>query len=328
MALAVVLEECLQTARATLLAEAEAMRVAAERLDGSLTQTVDLLLNHGGKVVITGMGKSGSVGQKITATLCSTGTQAVFLHPVDATHGDLGIYTPGDPTILISKSGATAELLQLIPVLRQFRSPLIGILGNLLSPLSRQVDLVLDARVAREADPLNLAPTCSSTVALGLGDALAVALMQARRFTDSDFARLHPSGQLGRNLFLRVADVMHLRKEVACVTLADSLRQVVIAMTQYPLGAACVVDEAQSLQGIITDGDLRRAMQMHDDIRCLRAADIMTARPISISPSATLKEAAQLMEDRASQISVLPVVDQVYCLGLVRIHDIYQTELN
>jgi arabinose-5-phosphate isomerase len=327
MTLAVMQEECLQTARATLLAEAEAMQVAAERLDGNLTQAVDLLLNHDGKVVITGMGKSGHVGQKIAATLCSTGTRAVFLHPADATHGDLGIYTPGDPTILISKSGATAELLQLIPVLRQFQSPLIGILGNLLSPLARQVDLVFDARVTREADQLNLAPTCSTAVALGLGDALAVALMQARRFSDSDFARFHPSGQLGRHLLLRVADVMHSRKDVACVTLADSLSQVVITMTQHPLGAACVVDEIHRLQGIITDGDLRRAMQTHDDIRCLRASDIMTADPIAISPSATLKEAAQLMEDRASQISVLPVVDQACCLGLLRIHDIYQANL-
>jgi len=321
-------DEILDVARRTLLAEAEAIRVAAERLGDSMTKAVELILSSHGKVVIIGMGKSGHIGQKIVATLCSTGTPSVFLHAAEATHGDLGIYEPGDPTIMISKSGATAELVNLIPTLRQFKTPLIGILGNLASPLARDVDVVLDGRVAREADPLNLAPTSSSTVALALGDALAAALMQARRFSDLDFARYHPSGQLGRNLLLRVADVMHVGDDVAWVSPDDSVRKIVIAMTQHPLGAACVVDETRTLHGIITDGDLRRALQAHDDIRPLRAADIMTAHPIAVSQDLVLKEAARIMEDRPSQISVLPVLGEgQHCIGLLRIHDVYQTGL-
>jgi arabinose-5-phosphate isomerase len=321
-------EEFLSVAKSTMLAEADAIQVAAGRMGDTMVAAVQTILSSKGKVVIIGMGKSGHIGEKIVATLCSTGTPSVFLHAAEATHGDLGIYEPGDPTIMISKSGATAELVNLIPVLRQFKTPLIGILGNLSSPLARLVDIVLDGRVSREADPLNLAPTSSSTVALAIGDALAAALMHARQFTDADFARYHPSGQLGHNLLLRVADVMHVGKDVAWVSPDDSLRSVVIAMTQHPLGAACVIDGARILKGIITDGDLRRALQAHDDIRPLKAGDIMTANPIAVSQNVILKEAARVMEDRTSQISVLPVIDQDQCcVGLLRIHDVYQTGL-
>jgi len=318
-----------EIARAVLETEAQALMAVAGRLDDNLTKAVELLLAHKGKVVVSGIGKSGHVGQKIAATLASTGTPAVFLHAAEAVHGDLGIYTPGDPSILISKSGSTAELLRLIPVLRQFRSPLIAILGNLNAPMAKQADVILDARVEREADPLNLAPTCSTIVALGLGDALAVALMMARRFTDQDFARYHPAGQLGRTLWLKVADVMHQNDAVAWVKPETPLRQVIIAMSQRPLGAACVVNELFQLLGIITDGDVRRVLLTHEDIRHLHAADCMTRRPTTISPEASLKEATRLMEDRPSQISVLPVVDSrnQRCLGLIRIHDIYQPEL-
>ena len=321
-------QEWLETAKGVLEAEADALRSAASRLDGNLIKAVELILAHKGKVVVTGMGKSGHVARKVSATLCSTGTPAVFLHAAEAAHGDLGIYTPGDPTIMISKSGATAELVELIPVLRQFQSPLIGIVGNLSCPLVEKVDIVLDARVAREADPLNLAPTCSTTVALGVGDALAVALMRGRRFSDLDFARYHPSGQLGRNLLLRVSDVMHVGKEVAWVAPHDALRTVVIAMTQRPLGAALVVDQQGMLCGIITDGDLRRALQAYEDIRLLHAREVMTPNPITVAPEVLLKDAVQVMEDRPSQISVLPVVEGgTRCVGLLRIHDVYQAGL-
>jgi arabinose-5-phosphate isomerase len=318
-----------EIARTVLEDEARSIAAAAARLDHNWAEAVELLLGHKGKVVVSGIGKSGHVGQKIAATLASTGTPAVFLHAAEAVHGDLGIYTPGDPSILISKSGSTAELLRLIPILRQFRSPLIAIVGNPNAPMAKQADIVLDARVDREADPLNLAPTCSTTVALALGDALAVALMQARRFTDQDFARYHPAGQLGRNLWLRVADVMHQDEAVAWVKPETPLRQVIIGMSQHPLGAACVVDQDRLLLGIITDGDLRRVLLTQEDIRGLRAADCMTLHPITITPLASLKEATRLMEDRPSQISVLPVVDPVSqrCLGVIRIHDIYQPEL-
>jgi len=318
-----------EIAQAVLKAEAQALRAAAARLDENLPRAVELVLAHKGKIVVSGIGKSGHVGQKIAATLASTGTPAVFLHAAEAVHGDLGIYTPGDPSILISKSGSTAELLRLIPVLRQFRSPLIAILGNLQAPIAKLADVILDARVEKEADPLNLAPTCSTTVALGLGDALAVALMMARRFTDRDFARYHPAGQLGRTLWLKVTDVMHKNEAVAWVKPETPLRQVIIAMSQRPLGAACVVNEEFRLLGIITDGDVRRVLLTHEDIRHLQAADCMTRRPATISPEAGLREATRLMEDRPSQISVLPVVDSrtQRCLGLIRIHDIYQPEL-
>ncbi len=322
-------KQWVEVARAVLEAESQAIRQVAARLDDSLARAVSTILGHQGKVVVSGIGKSGHIGQKIAATLSSTGTPAVFLHAAEAVHGDLGIYTPGDPSILISKSGATAELLRLVPLLRQFRSPLIAILGNLNAPLAREADIILDARVDREADPLNLAPTCSSTAALAVGDALAVALMHARRFTHQDFAQFHPAGQLGRNLWLRVADVMHQGKAVAWVSPETPLRQVIIAMTERPLGAACVVDKNHLLLGIITDGDLRRTLLAYEDFRQVKAQDIMTRTPVSVSPQASLKDAARLMEDRPSQISVLPVVDSATrkCLGLIRIHDIYQPEL-
>lgn len=315
-----------EIARGVLIDAADSLREVAARLDGRLDRAVEILLAHRGKVVVSGLGKSGIIGHKIAATLSSTGTPAVFLHASEAFHGDLGIYTPGDPTILLSKSGTTAELLRLIPILRDFQSPMIGIVGNVASPLAALVDVVLDAAVRREADPNDLAPTTSTTVALALGDALAIALLRARGFTPDDFARFHPGGQLGRNTRTTVAQIMHAAAQVACLAPDASVRQVVIEMTRRPLGAACVIDEARRLHGLITDGDLRRALLTHDDIRDLRAADIMTHSPITVAIGATLKTALRLMEDRPSQIAVLPVIDSDsdQCVGLIRLHDIYQ----
>jgi len=305
--------------------EADAVASAARRLDGNLTSAVELILAHTGKLVVTGLGKSGHVARKIAATLCGTGTPAVFLHAAEASHGDLGLYSPGDPTLMVSKSGNTLELLQLIPYLRELPSRCIGILGNPSAPLAAEMDVVLDASVECEADPDNLAPTASSTVALSLGHGLAVALMRARNFGLDDFERNHPAGHLGRSLRLTVRDVMHGRDQIAWAHPEDSLKQVVIAMTRYPHGAACVVDASSRLIGLITDGDVRRALQAHDDIRCLRAPDVMSANPATIASNARLQQALRLMEDRPSQISVLPVVDPAsgVCLGLLRLHDIY-----
>lgn len=323
----VALEAALETARHTLQVEANSIYAASQRLDENFTQAVQLLAAHPGKIILTGMGKSGHVAQKIAATLSSTGSPAIFLHPAEAVHGDLGIYAPGDPTILLSKSGSTLELERLIPILREFRSPLIGILGNPRSKLGRVVDIVLDASVEQEADPLNLAPTASAIVALALGDALASALMNARNFQPEDFARFHPAGQLGRNLWVKVGDVMHSLEKIARVTPATNLRDVVIAMTRFPLGAACVLDEQNTLLGVITDGDIRRTLQKDEDIRFLHAEQVMTRQPQVIHPQDTLALAVQKMEKRASQISVLPVVDHADgCLGLLRIHDIYQAD--
>jgi arabinose-5-phosphate isomerase len=317
-------DEWLAAARSAMKIESSAIARAAERLDGELIRAVELILAHPGKVVVTGIGKSGHVARKVVATLCSTGSAAVFLHPAEAVHGDLGIYTPGDPTVLISKNGSSAELQALVPLLRQFRSPLIGILGNAASPLAAQVDVLLDASVEREADPNNLAPTASAVTALALGHALAIALMAARNFTPEEFGRFHPGGQLGRNLKLSVGAAMHGPDEAAFVGPEAAVKDVIIAMTRRPLGAACVVEADGRLAGFVTDGDLRRALTAHDDIRGLCARDIMTASPVTIGPEASLGQALELMERRRSQISVLPVVDgEGRAAGILRIHDIY-----
>jgi arabinose-5-phosphate isomerase len=314
----------LAAARSALEIEAGALARCAARLDGELIRAVELILRHPGKVLVTGIGKSGHVARTLVATLCSTGTAAVFLHPAEAVHGDLGIYTPGDPTVMISKNGTSAELLALVPLLRQFHSPLLAILGNMDSPLARLVDVRMDASVEREADPDNLAPTASAVAALAIGHALAVALMRARNFTPEEFGRFHPGGQLGRNLRMRVEEVMHSGDEVAWVSPEASLKEVIIAMTLRPLGAACAVTTDGLLAGLITDGDLRRALASRDDIRGLSAAAIMTRTPVVVAPEVRLLEALELMERRPSQISVAPVVD-VWgrALGLLRLHDIF-----
>ncbi|HZT33488.1 MAG TPA: KpsF/GutQ family sugar-phosphate isomerase [Bryobacteraceae bacterium] len=321
-------EQWLAAARRALEIEARALGAAAARLDRNLARAVEIISGHPGKTVVTGIGKSGHIARKIVATLRSTGTPAVFLHPAEAMHGDLGVCSPGDPTLIFSKSGASVELLRLVPSLREFRSPLIGILGNPASPLGAEMDVVLDASVEREADPHNLVPTASVVVALGVGHALTVALMEARGFTPEQFGRYHPAGQLGRNLRVCVAEAMHREDEIAWARPEDSLKDVVIAMTARPLGAACVAGPDRRLEGLITDGDLRRALQAHDDIRGLRAANLMTRRPVTIHPEARLLEALRRMEDRPSQISLLPVVDsEGRCLGLLRLHDIYRVGL-
>ncbi len=313
--------------RSSMETEAEAITCAAGRIGDRFLAAVRLIEEHRGKIVVTGLGKSGFVAQKLAATMCSTGTPAVFLHPVDALHGDVGIYAAGDPTIILSKSGTTLELLRLIPVLRGLNSPLIGIIGSLTSPLTREMDILLDASVRAEADPYNLAPTASTAVATALGDALAMAIRHARNLTPEDFAQLHPAGQLGRNLRATVRQVMHGADEVAWASADSSVKQVIIAMNRYPLGAACVRGDDGALEGLITDGDLRRALQTTDDIRDVKAGGLMTIRPVTVSPEATLQDALRLMEDRPSQISVLPVVEGKRCIGLVRLHDLYQTDL-
>ena len=305
--------------------EAQAILAASGRLDGALLNAVDLILSHHGKVIVTGLGKSGHIARKIAATLQSTGTPSVFLHAAEAAHGDLGVCQSGDPVVMISKSGTTAEMLDLVEPLRALRSPLIGILGNVASPLAAAMDVVLDASVQREADPQGFTPTASAAVALALGHAVAVALMEARGFSAAEFSRFHAGGQLGRNLRLRVQDVMHRGGEVAWVAPGDSLKRVVMEMSHHPLGAACVVSPENALIGLITDGDLRRALETHDDIRTLAVADVMTKSPVTVVPEALVHDALRLMEDRPSQISVLPVTEgSGRCLGLVRLHDLYQ----
>ncbi len=302
---------------------------AADRIPEPMARVCEIIANHPGKVVICGMGKSGLIAQKIAATLCSIGNKAVFLHAAEAVHGDLGIYAPGDPTIVISKSGATEELIRLIPILKEFNSQLIGILGNLKSPLADQMDVVLDASVSKEADPLGIVPTSSTTLTLAIGDALAAVLMSHRGFDHDDFAKLHPAGDLGRRLRLTVEKIMQPIKDVATVHLDDNLRKVVIEMTEKPQGAALVMDGDSTLLGIVTEGDLRRCLAENGDIDQLKVSEVMTEKPVSVNLDAPLNDAVTLMEDRESQISVLPVVngDGKSCAGLLRLHDVYQTRL-
>lgn len=304
--------------------EARAIQAAAERLDETLLQAVDLIRQHSGKVVVSGLGKSGHVGRKIAATLQSTGTPSVFLHPSEAMHGDLGVCQSRDPVVMVSKSGSTSEMLNLVQPLKTMRSPLIGILGNVDSPLAKAMDVVLDASVQREADPGGFTPTASVAVALAIGHALAVALMESRGFSAEHFSRFHAGGQLGRSLRTQVKEAMHTGGEVAWVAPPDSLKRVVVEMSRHPLGAACVIASDGALLGLITDGDVRRALEKYDDIRELTAASVMTVSPVKISPEALIHDALLLMENRPSQISVLPVVEGERCVGLLRIHDLYR----
>jgi len=315
-------------AASILKTEANELLQAADRVSESIVDAAKLIDNHNGKVMICGLGKSGLIAQKIAATFCSVGRKAVFLHAVDALHGDLGIFDAGDPTIVISKSGSTEEILRLIPILKEFESPLIGIVGNMNSSIIDDLDIVLDASVDNEADPLGIVPTSSTTLTLSIGDALAGVLMSVKGFNKNDFARFHPSGSLGKRLLLTVENIMQHISNVAVVNMTDKLRKVVIAMTEKPNGAAIVKCKNDGF-GLITDGDLRRCLAEGEDIDLLDAERIMTTDPVSISSNSSVDSALKLMEDRRSQISVLPVVsiENGECLGLIRLHDIYQTRL-
>lgn len=319
------MEDFLTIARSVLRCEAEAILTTAEYLSEDFVKVVNMIQNHKGKIVLCGIGKSGFIAQKIAATLTSTGVHAVYLHPTDALHGDLGIYTPGDPTLLISRSGSTSELLTLVPILRHFQSPLVAIVGNTKSPLAKRCDYVLEAYVDREADPLDLIPTTSAVTALAIGDALASVLMSSRKFQKEDFAKFHPGGQLGRNLLLSVGDVMQPLDNVPQARLETSIRDVVISLTEHPVGGCCVVDDAGKLLGIITDGDIRRLIQKTDNLHGICAQEIYHPAPRTISKNAILGDAIGVMESGDSQVYVLPVVaDNNRLVGLLRLHDAYQ----
>lgn len=318
--------ESTQVGRHLMELEANAILASAERLGDEFQQAVDLILRSSGKVVIVGIGKSGHIGKKIAATLRSTGTPSVFLHAAEAVHGDLGLFSPGDTILAISKSGATEEILRLESAIKRTGSPVIAILGNRNSPMASWVDIVLDGSVEREADPLGVAPTSSAIVALAMGDALAGALVQARGFTRNDFLTLHPSGQLGKALNLTVESVLHPCDQIASVGPTATVKSALMSMTRKPLGAACIIDDNGRLLGLFTDGDLRRALEADEHLLSREISTIMTPDPVCAFPSMDLQTAAELMEARSSQISVLPVVDpdSRKLLGLIRLHDIYQ----
>ena len=308
--------------------EAEAIQRAAKRLDGeAVERAVELLSCCESKVIITGVGKSGVIAQKIAQTLVSTGTIAVFVHPSDAIHGSLGVITSGDVVIALSNSGETDEILLLLPALKNRGIRLISIVGNTDSTLARQSDVFLDSSVDKEACPLNLAPTTSTTVALAIGDALAMTLMEAKGLTAEDFAANHPAGRLGKRLTLKVKNLMHDSPNLSPE--ADWL-EVVKSLSEYSLGAVNVVDANQKLVGIITDGDLRRIIEKFspENLPNLTAGQMMTKNPTIAAPEMLAFDALKLMENRPRQISVLPVVDEKgICAGLLRVHDIVRSGL-
>jgi arabinose-5-phosphate isomerase len=298
----------------------------SKRVDGEIQKAAELIINHSGKLVVCGLGKSGLIGQKIVATLCSTGTQSVYMHAAEAIHGDLGIYNPGDPTILISKSGNTEEIVKLIPILKEFKSPLISIVGNIDSFIAQNSDIILNGTIKKEIDPLGVVPTTSSLVALAIGDALASVLMVQRGFDKQDFARNHPGGELGKQLALKVESIMHNVKDVAQITKSDSISSAAFKMTEKPLGLAVLLEE-EKLAGILTEGDLRKSIVSKVDLSSTIENSI-NLNPISIHPTVSILDAMKIMEDRDSQISALPIVDSDgNFLGLITLHDLYQTKL-
>ncbi len=282
-------------------------------------------LDAGGKIVVTGVGKSGKVAQKIAATLCSTGSLAVYLHPTEALHGDLGLLGPQDAVWILSHTGNTDEVIRLLPSLKARGIKLIGLGGNPSSILAKQCDIWIRAEVEAEACPHNLAPTSSTTLALAIGDALAMALMRLRGFNASHFALNHPGGALGRKLQLRVSDLMHRGSDVPWVGLDATMDEIIIASTEKKLGAVLVVDGTKLL-GIITDGDLRRSLQHREQFFQLKAKDVMTQNPVFALPEMMAQAAMEVMENRASQISVLPILDSDgNWLGLIRLHDLVRS---
>jgi len=314
-----------ETARKVLEIESHAVGDLAERLGEEFDRAVDSLLGCAGRVVVTGMGKSGIVSQKIAATLASTGTPAFFVHPAEAIHGDLGMIVAGDVVLAVSNSGETEELVRLLEVIRRLGARIVAMSGDPGSTLARYADVHLDVGVRREACPLDLVPTASTTAALAMGDALAVACYEKRGFTARDFARLHPGGRLGRRL-LTVGELMHSGEGVPAVGIGATMGEAVHEMSAKRLGMTCVVDDAGGLAGVLTDGDLRRRMLRVERPLDGTAGDAMTRTPSTIGPDALASEALRIMEEK--KITSLPVVDASRrVLGVIQIHDLWRTEL-
>ncbi len=306
----------------------EAASVAAleHRIDASFERAVMLLFECKGRVIVTGVGKSGIIGRKIVATMNSTGTAAFFLHPSDAVHGDFGMVRSDDVVISISKSGNTQELVKLLPMFKRVGVPMIAMVGNPHSQLGRNSDVVLDISVDEEACPLDLAPTASTTATLAMGDALAVTLLEKRNFSAEDFALFHPGGTLGKRLLLKIEEMMVSGDQVPTVLLEANLRDTILEMTTKRLGATCVVDESGTLHGIVTDGDLRRLLQKKMDISSVCAREIMTKNPKTIRMGVLASIALQEME--TFNITQLVIVDELHKpIGMVHLHDLVKAGL-
>ncbi|MCX8071634.1 MAG: KpsF/GutQ family sugar-phosphate isomerase [Candidatus Binatia bacterium] len=314
-------EAAIARGRRVLHIEADAVRTVADRLDVRFAQAVDLLAACRGKIVVTGMGKSGIICRKIAATLSSTGSPAVFLHAAEAVHGDAGVFVKDDTVLALSYSGETEEVLRLLPIVKRLALPLVAMTGNLHSTLAKAADVALDVGVAEEACPLGLAPTASTTASLALGDALAVALLERRGFRAEDFAVLHPAGALGRR-FLRVEDLMHTGEAVPRVHPDAPFRDVLTEITKKRLGITAVVDDRDRLVGVITDGDLRRALERIENVREVTAAKIMTTRPKVIHREALAAHAVAEMERHS--ITALFITDEpgAELIGVIHLHDL------
>lgn len=311
----------LERAREVLRIEAEGILGLVDRLGRAFEEAVEAILHTKGRVIVTGMGKSGLVGRKIAATLNSTGTGSLFLHPAEAIHGDLGMVTANDVVLAISNSGKTPEVIRILPMLRDMGAKIIGFVGNRNSPMARQCDIVIDVAVEREACPLGLAPTTSTTAALAMGDALAVALIVKRRFKRKDFRRFHPGGNLGERLSLKVREVMLTGERVPVVRMGTSVREALHEMDAKGVGATLVVSPEGRVEGIVTDGDLRRALLKGELLHELEVEKIMSPSPKSIDEEQSAMEALALME--LHEITHLVIVDGGRRLrGLVHLHDL------
>jgi len=311
----------IQSAQRTIRLELDAVSDLLARIDGDFVRACELLLACKGRVVVVGMGKSGHVGRKIAATLASTGTTAFFVHPAEASHGDMGMITRDDVVLALSNSGSTAEIVTLLPLIKRMGITLISMTGNPDSPLAQAAEVNLDASVAQEACPLNLAPTSSTTVSLVLGDALAIALLEARGFTAEDFAFSHPGGALGRRLLLKVEDIMHAADGLPHVQRGTSLREALLEMTRKGLGMTVVTEADGRLAGIFTDGDLRRALDRGVDVRHASIDELMTVGGKTVRPDMLAAEALKIMED--NRISALVVIDpEQRAVGALNMHDL------
>jgi arabinose-5-phosphate isomerase len=312
-------------ARQVLQTEAAAILALVDRLDQRFELAVHLLLECRGRVIVTGMGKSGIICRKIAATFSSTGTPAFFLHPAEAIHGDLGVLQSDDVIVALSHSGETEELLRLLETIKRLGARLIVITGEPQSTLGQAADVALDCHVSKEACPLNLVPTASTTAALALGDALAMTLLVTKGFRQEDFANLHPGGKLGKRL-MRAGQLMHSGDQAPIVGATAEMREVIYEISRKKLGMSCVIDEADRLVGIITDGDLRRHMADTPNLLAQRAADVMTRNPVTIPHDTLAAEVLNTLE-RRKITSVVVVDDEQRVLGVVHLHDLWRTEM-
>lgn len=310
-----------QLGRAVLQTEADAITALIERIDEHFHQACEMILACEGRIVVTGMGKSGHIGNKIAATLASTGTPAFFMHPGEASHGDLGMITQQDLLIALSNSGETAEITTLLPLLKRLQVPMISLTGNSRSSIAEMANINLDVSVEKEACPLGLAPTSSTTATLAMGDALAIALLEARGFTEEDFARSHPGGSLGRRLLLRVKDIMHTGDRIPLVPVEASLKQALLEISNKGLGMTAITDGNNHLAGIYTDGDLRRTLDSNTDIQQAWVRDHMTQNCVTIEAGRIASEALILMDK--NRINALIVTDeQGFIQGALNMHDL------